>query len=75
MTYVPQWVKESPARFPLVLDATNHPVEALSLISEASREADRTAFAEFMRHLKEIDGTTHTVIFNSGRKRSRRSRF
>ena len=63
MTYVPQWVKENPARFPLVLDATNHPVEALSPIYDASREADRTAFAEFMRHLKEVDGTTHTVIF------------
>ncbi|RDI97515.1 hypothetical protein DVT68_16235 [Dyella solisilvae] len=62
MTYVPSWVKENPARFPLVLDATNHPVQALSPMSDASRDADRTAFARLMAHLKEFDGTAHTVI-------------
>jgi hypothetical protein len=63
MTYVPQWVKENPDKYPPVTDATGHPVEALSPLFDASRDADRTAFVEFMRHLKKIDGTTHTVIF------------
>ena len=31
-------------------------------MSDTSRQADSTAFAAFMRHLKQIDGTTHTVI-------------
>lgn len=63
MTYVPRWVKENPAKYPPVIDPAGYAVEALSPLSDASRDADRNAFVEFMRHLKKIDGTTHTVIF------------
>jgi Domain of unknown function (DUF5597)/Beta-galactosidase len=62
MTYVPSWVKDNPATYPPMLDAAHLPVEALSPMSDANRQADRTAFAAFMRHLKQIDGTAHTVI-------------
>jgi hypothetical protein len=62
MTYVPSWVKNDPAAYPPVLDSAHQPVEALSPLSDASRQADRTAFAAFMRHLKQLDGDTHTVI-------------
>ena len=62
MTYVPSWVKNDPATYPPVLDSAHQPVEALSPMSDANRQADRTAFAAFLRHLKELDGDTHTVI-------------
>lgn len=62
MTYVPQWVKENPEKYPPVFDSAHQPVEALSPIGEASREADAKAFAALMSHLKSIDGNQHTVI-------------
>ena len=62
MTYVPSWVKNDPATYPPVLDEAHQQVEALSPISDSNRLADRTAFAAFMRHLKQLDGDTHTVI-------------
>lgn len=45
-----------------MLDAAHQPIEALSPMSEASRKRDSEAFAAFLRHLREIDGTLHTVI-------------
>ncbi len=62
MTYVPAWVKENPAKYPPVLDSSHQPVEALSPLADASRAADRAAFAALMSHIKSIDGTQHTVI-------------
>ncbi|HEV2576316.1 MAG TPA: DUF5597 domain-containing protein [Acidobacteriaceae bacterium] len=62
MTYVPAWVKENPRKYPPVLDSAQQPVEALSPLGDASREADRKAFAALMAHLKSSDGTQHTVI-------------
>lgn len=62
MTYVPEWVKENPDKYPPVLDSSHRPVEALNPMSHANRDADRAAFVELMRHLKTIDGTHHTVI-------------
>jgi Domain of unknown function (DUF5597)/Beta-galactosidase len=62
MTYVPSWVKDNPTTYPPMLNPAHQPVEALSPMSDTSRHADRTAFAAFMRHIKQIDGTTHTVI-------------
>ena len=62
MTYVPDWIKQNPRKYPPVLDSAQQPVEALSPLGDASREADRKAFAALMTHLKSIDGTQHTVI-------------
>lgn len=62
MTYVPQWIKQNPEKYPPVLDSSHQPLEALSPIGEASREADAKAFAALMAHLKSIDTDQHTVI-------------
>lgn len=62
-TYVPQWIKENPGKYPPVVDSSHQPVEALSALGEASREADAKAFAALMTHLKSIDAGQHTVIF------------
>lgn len=62
MTYVPEWLKDNPAKYRPVIDPAGNPVDALTPLSDANRQADRTAFAALMRHLKNIDGSTHTVI-------------
>lgn len=62
MSYAPAWVKRDPMRFPRVIDAGGKPIEVLSPIAAASREADARAFAALMKHLKAIDGKQRTVI-------------
>ena len=37
-------------------------LELLSTLSDANRDADARAFAALMRHVKEVDGSEHTVI-------------
>jgi beta-galactosidase GanA len=61
-TYVPAWVKRDARRFHRTLDDKGSPQEILSAHSIATREADARAFAALMRHLKQIDGETYTVI-------------
>lgn len=62
MDYVPTWVKDDPKRFPRVLDYGGRPIRVLSPHGQATMEADRRAYSELMKHLKEIDGSDHTVI-------------
>jgi hypothetical protein len=62
MDYVPAWVKIDTQRFPRVLDYGGRPINALSPHGQATLDADRTAFAALMQHLKAFDGTDHTVI-------------
>ena len=62
MDYVPAWVKVDTKRFPRVLDYGERPIGVLSPHGQATLEADRTAYAALMKHLKEFDGTDHTVI-------------
>jgi len=62
MDYAPGWVKEDTAKYPRMIDSGGKPVRVLSPHSEATMNADRAAFAAFMRHLKEVDGDQHTVI-------------
>ena len=38
------------------------PVELLSTLGNATRDADAAAFGALMRHIKEVDGTKHTVL-------------
>ncbi len=61
-TYQPLWVKLNQAKYPLVQNEEGHGLPTLSTFSEANREADARAFAALMRHLREVDGTKHTVI-------------
>jgi hypothetical protein len=61
-SFVPAWVKADPVRFPRMRLQTGRPVEALSPISTANRDADAKAYVAFMRHLREVDGAQRTVI-------------
>jgi beta-galactosidase GanA len=62
MDYAPGWVKQDTAKYPRMIDSGGKPVRVLSPHGEATMNADRDAFVAFMRHLKGIDGDTHTVI-------------
>jgi hypothetical protein len=61
-SYVPAWVKTNTDRFPRVLTSDGRPTERLSPFSTAVRDADTRAFTQLMRHLREADGNTHTVL-------------
>lgn len=60
--YVPAWVKTNQRRFPRSQDATGRSIEILSAFSNENVEADARAFAALMRHLREVDGSEHTVV-------------
>ncbi|RSL15078.1 beta-galactosidase GanA [Edaphobacter aggregans] len=61
-SYVPAWVKTDTERFPRVQTSDGRSTERLSPFSTAVRDADARAFARLMRHLREVDGDTHTVL-------------
>jgi len=60
--YAPVWVKTNQERFPRAQDKEGRGMEILTLFSEENREADARAFAALMRHIRQVDGTKHTVI-------------
>lgn len=66
-SYAPLWVKRDFQRYPRIrINAdTNNPgksMELLSTFGTATRDADARAFRALMRHIKEVDGTQHTVL-------------
>jgi len=67
-SYPPYWVKKDYQRFPRIeigerkTVSISGPVETLSTLSDATRDADAKAFAALMRHIKEVDGEQHTVL-------------
>ncbi len=62
-SYAPAWVKKDTQRFPRAEGRSNHnKKDVLSPFSETSCAADARAFAALMRHLRQADGTQHTVI-------------
>lgn len=61
MHYVPDWVKSDPSAYPRMLSKAGVPIDVLSPNAPANLDADRTAFAALMRHLKTAD-PQHTVI-------------
>jgi beta-galactosidase GanA len=61
-TYAPVWVKTNYERFPRAQDETGRPLEILSTLSAANRDADARAYAALMRHIREVDGREHTVL-------------
>jgi hypothetical protein len=67
-SYAPYWVKKDFVRFPRIqigegkTVSISGPVELLSTLSDATRDADAAAFAALMRHIKEVDGAQHTVL-------------
>ena len=60
--YVPEWMKSDTKRFPRELSAYGKLLDVMSPTSTANLEADKHAFAALMRHVREIDGTQHTVL-------------
>jgi beta-galactosidase GanA len=60
--YAPDWVKTNQARFPRSQDKEGKGIEILSPFSKENLDADARAFAAFMRHLREVDSSDHTVI-------------
>ena len=60
--YAPGWVKNDSERFPRARDKNDKPVEILSPFIKANQDADKKAFAELMKFIKNMDGENHTVI-------------
>jgi hypothetical protein len=60
-SYAPVWVKQDTRRFQRVV-AHGSEVEILSPLCVATEEADARAFAALMHHIREVDGTEHTVL-------------
>ncbi|HLN56289.1 MAG TPA: DUF5597 domain-containing protein [Bacteroidales bacterium] len=61
-TYVPAWVKLDQTRFPLVKDENGRKLNILTTLSTQARDADAKAFAALMRHIRQIDSGSHTVL-------------
>jgi hypothetical protein len=61
-SYMPIWVKENYKKYPRVKIQKDSTVEVLSTFSKENVQADVKAFAALMKHIKEFDGTKHTVL-------------
>jgi beta-galactosidase GanA len=60
-SYTPEWVKLDNQRFPRVITAKGEQRNSLSPHFQATLDADRKAFVQFMRHLAAVD-QERTVI-------------
>lgn len=60
--YVPDWVKSDTVQFPREENAYGKLLDVMSPVSQANLDADKAAFSALMRHVKQIDGTQHTVL-------------
>lgn len=61
-SYTPNWVKTDNKRFPRLINKDGSTSYALSPLYDTTREADKKAYVELVKHLKAIDGDQHTVI-------------
>jgi hypothetical protein len=62
MHYAPEWIKTDTQRFPRIVRSDGEPIDVLSPLSRNTLEADKAAFVELTRHLKQIDGEQHTIL-------------
>lgn len=60
--YVPGWMKKDTDRYYRVRKVNGDPINTISPLCDAAVEKDKNAFTELMKHLKEQDGETGTVI-------------
>jgi beta-galactosidase GanA len=60
--YVPAWIKSDLRKYPRQISSYGKVLDVMSPNSETNLNADSTAFAALMKHIKEVDGTQHTVI-------------
>jgi len=61
-SYAPTWVKTDNKRFPRLTNKDGTTSYALSPLYDTTREADKKAYVELVKHIKAIDGDQHTVI-------------
>lgn len=61
-SYTPAWVKLDNKRFPRLTNKDGSTSYALSPHYDSTREADKKAYVELVKHIKAIDGDQHTVI-------------
>lgn len=62
MHYVPEWIKTNSEKYPRVKASDGESLDILSPYSESNVDADKSAFAALMRHVKAIDAEQQTVI-------------
>ncbi len=61
-SYHPDWVKKDNDRFPPALTSKGDKLPILSTLGENTMNADAKAYAEMMKHLKEVDSDRQTVV-------------
>ena len=61
-SYPPAWVKRNWEKYPIARDKDGKGREILSTLSATNRDADARAYAALMRHVREVDSATRTVI-------------
>ena len=61
-SYPPAWVKRNWEKYPIARDKDGKGREILSALSATNREADARAYAALMRHVREVDSATQTVL-------------
>jgi beta-galactosidase GanA len=62
-SYAPMWVKQDTQRFPRAVSRAGKTLEVLSpTTGVATQAADARAFAALMHHIREFDGSAHTVL-------------
>jgi beta-galactosidase GanA len=61
-SYIPLWVKENYKKYQRVKIQNGASTEILSTFSDTNVQADSKAFAALMKHIREADGTNHTVL-------------
>ena len=60
--YAPSWVKADQKRFPRSRTKNGKAIEILTPFSDENRNTDAKAFANFMKHIRAVDGTQNTVV-------------
>jgi Domain of unknown function (DUF5597)/Glycosyl hydrolases family 35 len=60
--YVPEWMKSDTKKYPRQVSSYGKLLDVMSPNSQTNLDADKHAFAALMRHIRETDGTQHTVI-------------
>lgn len=61
-SYTPTWVKTDNKRFPRLSNKDGTTSYSLSPLYDTTREADKKAYVELMKHIKAIDGAQRTII-------------
>ena len=61
-SYPPAWVKRNWQKYPIARDAEGKGREILSALSDVNRDADAQAYVALMRHVRDVDSATRTVL-------------